>query len=258
MCSTPNPTAMFSFKRLSTQFRVLLGQYATRHGVALLAMLLYFTFTHFRFVPNLVLNDNNPFNNFFNLATIAAIALSLDLFRVLRSRTAGIYYQMTPATVTEKWLAALLYSTVFSLAVCFVAFWLVHALIITGANLFSPVDYAYQFPEWFNAWDNLKSLLFFQSLFFVGAVVFKKSPFLKTLLVIAGTLVLFSLVMGLVIKHQMQVTSISMTFDSQKGIRGFEYLDQFETLVKTLSVLSWVLPFGCWAGAWYRLKTIQH
>lgn len=249
---------MFSFKRLNTQFNILLGQFATRHGVALLAMLMYFILTHFTFTPSLVMSDNNPFDRFFNLAAIGAIFFSIDIFRTLRSRTAGIYYQMTPATVTEKWLAALLYTTVFTLVVFFGAFMLVHVVIITGANLFDQIEHAYRFPEWMSVWDECKGLLFLQSLFFLGGVLFKKNPFLKTILIIVGSLVLFSLIMGLVIKHQFDVESLSITLDSSKGIRGFELIEQFETLVKILIAFSWVLPFGCWAGAWYRLKSIQH
>lgn len=249
---------MFSFKRLNTQFNILLGQHAARHSVALAALLVYFIFTHFTFTPSLVLSDNNPFDNFFNLVALAAIGFSIDIFRTLRSRTAGIYYQMIPATVTEKWLAALLYTTLFTVVVFFLTFWLVHAFVITGANIVDPINHAYQFPEWSNAWNECKVVLFLQSIFFFGAVLFRKNPFLKTALIMLGTMVLFSIIMGLIIKHQIDVESVSFSFDSNKGIQGLELLEQFETLVKTLSVLSWILPFACWAGSWYRLKTIQH
>lgn len=249
---------MFSFKRFNTQFCILLGQNANRHGIALLVMVMYFVIIHFKFSPSLILTDRNPFDDFFMLLTIGSIGFSLDVFKQLRSPIAGIYYQMTPATVFEKWLAALLYTTLFTLVVIFTTFLLVHTLIITGANLFSTVDYAYQFPNWALAWENLKMVLFFQSLFFLGAVVFKKSPFLKTILVVVGSVILFSIIMGLVIKHQFDVDSLSVSFGTDKGMQGFEVLEQFETLIKVLNVFSWILPFGCWGAAWYRLKTIQH
>lgn len=249
---------MFSLKRFNTQFAILLGQNATRHGIALSAMLLFFTLLHFKFTPNLILTDGNPFDHWLLLTFAGCIGFSLDVFRQLRSRTAGIYYQMTPATAFEKWLAALLYTTVFTIGVLLVSCWLVHGLIITGANLFSSSEYTYQSLEWRLLWDNLKQVFFFQSLFFLGAVLFKKNPFLKTILVIVASIVLFSLIMGLLIKHQLNIDSVSVSIDSRKGNNGLELIEQFEALMKGLIVASWVLPFACWVATWYRIKTIQY
>jgi len=255
---------MFSFKRFAEQFKIISYQNAYRHGLFLLIFCLIFLLNHFKVFNGMILDDDNPFDNFGLFVTIAALINSLDVFGRLRWDKSGIYYLMVPATITEKYLAALIYSTIVTFVVYLAAYSLVHFLAITSYGLITGSGYPYHFPDISKLWDILKDLFFFQSLYFLGSVIFRKNPFGKTTAVILVSIFTFSIITGLIIKNRYGLTEYSFnqsfTFNGVNEFSFFNEIKQFddlERLVKVLIISTWVIPFACWIAAFFRLKTIQ-
>jgi hypothetical protein len=255
---------MFSYNRFSEQFKILLYQNYRRHGMILLIFVLYLLFIHYEFIETGTNAGDKLFNGFGFCVTLAALFHSIDAFGKLRTTNSGIYYLMVPATIFEKYLAALLYSSIVTFIVYLSTFCFVHLLTISVFNLFSPVDLAYAFPNLNTIWEILKDMFFFQSLYFFGSILFRKNPFAKTTLIIVGSIVLVSIISGLILKNSGFGADVnfSHTYSFNGPMDGnfmdtFPMFDNFKLVIDTLIVGSWILPFLCWTAAFFRLKTVQ-
>jgi hypothetical protein len=123
--------------------------------------------------------------SFYKTAVIFSVILSImacqDVFNKLRSTPSGIQYLMLPATITEKYAAAWLYSSLFTLLVVHATYFLVQFIGIGTGNLLTGMGLGFGFPGWTDVFNTVKTVLYTHSLFFFGSILFRKNPFLKTL-----------------------------------------------------------------------------
>jgi hypothetical protein len=173
---------------------------------------------------------------------------------------------MLPATTLEKFFSAWLYSTIVTFIVFLFIYTITNVLSILIGNTFSHVTLSMYFPNPEKIWDSLKDMFFFQSLYFLGALIFKKNPFAKTTLVIFGFLVLVSLISGIIIGNSIKGSSgffnnnFNFSFNgsmSDYTVNGVPMEVFFESLKNIIVICLYILPFACWTGAYFRLKNIQ-
>jgi hypothetical protein len=245
---------MFSFNRFYEQLKIVLFHGTRIHGTMLLIFLLYFLLSHFSVFNHMTLSNKDPFASFEFLTVLAAVLSSVEVFGRLRFVHSGMNYLMVPATSLEKYLAAFLYTTVGTFLVYTLSFGIIHGMVIGWHNVTS-LDYiAYNFPSVVELWSVFKTLLFVQSLYFLGALVFKKSPLALTTLVIISCVLTFSFIMSWTFFHQAGFDASLHLSDNVVNMKASNSLLMFKNV---FIVGSWVLPFVCWTLAYFRLKSTQ-
>jgi len=171
---------------------------------------------------------------------------------------------MTPASQLEKFLQKLLMTTIF-----FILFLLVALLTASALNsliytlffkrsvpLFNP------FQRWI--WVNIGHYLIVQSIFFLGAVWFRRHNFVKTVLAINILLFLITLLIGgfsaLIFRGPLQeAIGGNGSYFIQAGqimIQNFNHLNPY--IIGLLKVIYFGLlaPFF-WLVAWFRMREIE-
>jgi len=110
---------MFSFKRFSEQFKIILMQNAQKQGMFLAVLSLVFIYSHFVMFQKG--GGSLPLDFMFwgFVITVFTIVNSTNVFSALLRTDSGIHYYMTPASIGEKFAAAWLYSSIFTIAVLF-------------------------------------------------------------------------------------------------------------------------------------------
>ena len=245
---------MFSFNRFYEQLKIVLFHGTRIHSTMLLIFLLYFLLSHFSLFNHMTLSDKDPFASFEFLTVLAAVLSSIEVFARLRFVHSGMNYLMVPATSLEKYLAAFLYTTVGTFLVYTLSFGIIHGMVIGWHNVTS-LDYiSYNFPSVVELWDVFKTLLFVQSLYFLGALVFKKSPLALTTLVIISCVLTFSFIMSWSFFHQIGVDGNMLNSDHSVSLQASHSLLMFKNI---FIIGSWILPFVCWILAYFRLKSTQ-
>ncbi|MDP4278625.1 MAG: hypothetical protein Q8914_13450 [Bacteroidota bacterium] len=256
---------MFSFNRFSQQFKIILYQNAHRHSIYLLIFAIYMLFKNFRYAESFSFlngfsgitgNLSVSFESFCFIVTLIAIIHSVEVFGQLRSTSSGISYLMLPATIFEKYAAAWIYTTIVTFLVYLSTYYLIHIVTISAFNLFSSSGIAYSLPTLSQLWDSMKDLFFFQSLFFLGAVVFRKNPVGKTIVSILICMVVLSIIY-IVFLHHMATEQAAYWNSSMNLSFNMNNLPGNEAIKEILRICSWLLPFACWTGAYYKLKSLQ-
>jgi hypothetical protein len=258
---------MFSFKRFYEQFKILVYQNFNRHGVFLLIYVLYLVFVHFKYFNTSGNSADYPFESFGFIISLAGIFFSIDVFGKLRTSTgSGITYMMTPATIFEKFFSALIYSTIVVFIVFFITYLFVNFVAITTGNIIQTTHLPYYFPDLHKIWSVLSDMLFFQSLYFLGSVFFRKNPFGKTTAVIAGFIVIVSLISAFILKHSIQGSNeffhnnFTFNFNGSMDdytINGVPMDIFFENVKNVIIVCAYILPVACWTASYFRLKKLE-
>jgi len=185
---------MFSIARFSEQFMILFRQNKSRHG---LILGIFVGIQLFGFANYFSGTGNKDIASFYQFATFLTIILGVmacqDVFNKLRSTPSGIQYLMTPATITEKYSAAWLYSSIFAFLVAQTTFFLVQFLGVTVGNAITGLNSEFGFPEWKGIWDVFLTVMFTHAVFFFGSLLFRKNPIIKTLGSYIGIVLLLSL-----------------------------------------------------------------
>jgi len=170
---------------------------------------------------------------------------------------------MTPATITEKYAAAWFYSSFFTIFVYSTTVIFIYIVSVTVGNLFTDFDLSLNLPNTEMLWQGLLSILFYQSFFFLGATIFKKNPFLKTLLCI----ILFFMVLGGI--ASVMITMFMGGVEAMNshhwnidinGLNDLQYLNlpiDLETIKNIAKMTLISIPVICWVAAYFRLKTRQ-
>lgn len=245
---------MFSFNRFFEQLKIVFFHGTRMHGTLLLIFLLYFLLSHFSLLDHMSLSNKDPFNSYEFLTVLAAVLSSIEAFGRLRFVHSGINYLMLPATTLEKFTAALLYSTIGTFLVYTLSFGMIHGIVIGLHNITSPAYMAFNFPTAIELWSVFKTMLFVQSLYFLGALVFRKSPLALTTLVIISSVLVMSFIMSWFFVHQTQVYGSMRTQDFWVNMKGSDSL----MFIKNVIIIgSWALPFICWTASYFRLKSTQ-
>jgi len=140
---------MISTQRINEQFKIVALHTAGKQALFLLVFLLFFVYSHFNRFNSSSLINQNFFSSFGFLVTLASILYSIAVFDRLRSRHAGLYYLMVPATAFEKFVVSLIYTTVIIFLVYTLSFFfgarfdhrhLQHDYSPKGTLLFPTVD----------------------------------------------------------------------------------------------------------------------
>lgn len=186
---------MFSIARFSEQFRILVRQNLNRHGLVLGIFVLLQMFVQVLYFNGFGGMDEK---SFYKIAMFLSIILCVlacqDVFNRLRNTPSGIQYLMTPASMTEKYAASWVYSALFIFLVVQSAFVVFQLIGMSIGNLITGMGSGYGIPEWIDIWDIFKAVLLTHSIFFLGSLVFKKNPIIKTIATYMGINFLFSLI----------------------------------------------------------------
>lgn len=258
---------MFSLKRLSNQFKILVYQNYTRHGIFILIYVFYLIYMHLNLFSSESPNLETVFSNFGLAASLAGIFFSIDTFSKLRSSTgSGIMYLTVPATIFEKFLSSLLYSTIFTFITFSAVYLVFHIVLIFTGNVITGSNLSLYIPEMSLIWEAISDMLFFQSLYFFGALIFKKNQFGKTTAIIVGFIILTSIIGGLILKYSLDnstnVFENSFTINlrgdlSSYTINGVPLTEVFENFKTIIIALTYIIPVAMWTGSYFRLKKIQ-
>jgi len=256
---------MFSYKRFSEQFKINLFQNAFRHGMFLLIVCLGLIIIHYRFFHSGAPSHQDLFDSAGFVLCLMSIINSIDVFSKLRRTDSGIQYMMMPANTLEKYSAAWLYSTLFTFLVYLVAYYIIHFLSISVGNMITGYGASYQSMDLSRLWELFTGTMFVQSIYFLGSVYYRKNPFVKTTAVVFGCIVVISIISSYILKLYLENSGIN--FNSS----GFTWnittnnnlmLDlpgsDFSTnLVEILKVILYLIPFGCWTAAFFKLKKLE-
>ena len=193
---------MFNIARFSEQFMILFRQNKNRHG---LILGIFVAFQLFSFI-NFFFNDPQPdVHGFFKTAYFMTIVLCVvacqDVFNKLRHTPSGIQYLMIPATITEKYAAAWLYSSLFVFVSSMLTFWVMQIFGITVGNLITGMGVDYGMPGWEKVLDVFSTMMFTHSVFFFGSLLFRKNPIVKTAAIYMGTLFILAMIMAWMAKE---------------------------------------------------------
>jgi len=252
---------MFSIKRFFEQFKIIWMQNSQRIflNMGILALLIIF----FNFM---IFNQYIDKFNFFGFGGVIIAFMtfisSANVFSSLQQTSSGIHYFMTPATITEKYAAVWFYSSFFTIFVYSITIILIYIFSISVGNLFTDFHLSLNLPNSEMLWQGLLGILFYQSFFFLGATVFKKNPFFKTLFCI----ILFLMVVGIITKVLMiwLIGGIEdMNYQWNLGINDFNDLDKLsksfdlETYKNIAKMTLTSIPVIFWVIAYFKLKTRQ-
>ena len=254
---------MFSFKRFSEQFKIILMQNAQRQGLYLIVMSLVLIYCHFLMFNRGGGNLPLDFPAWGFIISIMTIINSTNVFSALLRTDSGIHYYMSPASIGEKYAASWLYSSLFTITIYAAVIGLVHLASMSLGNAITGLDLPYHFLKVSEMRDGFLSLMFFQSLFFLGAVAFKKNPFGKTLLTIILSSFIIGLLSSVIIGNYMygsewmsSANNINFSWNgSLDTINEANIPDSMRNFWYALKIIIGAIPFICWIAAYFRLKT---
>lgn len=186
---------MFNIARFSEQFNILFRQNKNRHGMILG---IFIAFQLFSYISFFFIDPQPEVDGFFKTAyfliIILCIVASQDVFNKLRNTPSGIQYLMTPATITEKYAAAWLYSSLFVFITSMLTFWVVQLFGISVGSLITGIETDYGMPTWKKVLEVFYTMMFTHSIFFFGSLLFRKNPIIKTAAAYMGIVFLLTLV----------------------------------------------------------------
>jgi len=252
---------MFSIKRFFEQFKIIWMQNSQKVFLNIGILTLIIIFINFMIFNQFI--DKFSFGLGGVIIAFMTYISSANVFSSLQQTSSGIHYFMTPATITEKYAAAWFYSSFFTIFVYSITVFLIYIFSISVGNLFTDFHLSLNLPNTELLWSGLLGILFYHSFFFLGATVFKKNPFLKTLLCI----ILFLMVLGVITKITMvwfiggiegmnsyqwnlEINDFS---DFDKLSKSFD-LETYENIAK-MTLTS--IPVIFWVIAYFKLKTRQ-
>ena len=201
---------------------------------------------------------------FFAAITVVILGAGTKIYGNLTEKRAGSNFLMLPASTFEKWLSM-------GLITCIIL-----PVILLALQLGSDALASFIFPNSYG--DRLLELIALQELkdtliengvrvnwaglllldwseyiltFTLGAICFKKSKIAKTILCIFGI--------------SMILSTLGMIFIGRNGTMYINWFDQFDTPVKAVKALNWLLSIaftimvgGMLGGIYYRIRTLKH
>lgn len=165
-----------------------------------------------------------------SLYTLGGLILTSMIFNEVHSPTKAFQFLTLPSTTSEKLFAAWFTGTVIYTVVSMVAIFTLSILVevIKGVNLGSWTPFNIFNPFTADVISTILGFFFYQSMFLLGAVYFKKNNFIKTLLVIIIFVLgsLFVLNIGLLIfgLSQNQEFFLNIQLDAQSWFTLLKYI----------------------------------
>lgn len=261
---------MFSFKRFSEQFKINILQNAHRHGLFLLIVSLfliikyYHYFNHFNYGGFEGFEGRNMLSSALFVTSIMSIIVSIDIFKKLSITNYGIHYLMIPASTLEKYLAAWLYSTLFTFVIYITLYYIIHLLSMFVGNLITGLNLPYQHFSLSQLWEYFTKMMFIQSFYFLGAILFKKNSFVKTTACIFGCVIILIIIGSYVItfNHALDLSLFNINSTSTDNnvtnntINGLnpEVIEHYKDMIE---IILYIIPFICWSAAYIKLKRAE-
>lgn len=240
---------MFSFKRFFKQFKIDILQNAHRHGLYLLIICLLFIYNRYHvyhylysgsFESERMMRPEDFVKIIMIILGVIDMFISIDMFRNLSKTNSGINYLMMPATTLEKYLAAWAYSTLFTFVIYIIAYFVIDRTSMFIGNLITGHSYQDIETSIITRFHMLffKYMIFFQSFFFLGAVLFRKNSFIKT----TATLFFFTILISIISNYIIKISNINVSS---------------EYFVKIIKTIFYIIPFICWSAGYLKLKNTQ-
>lgn len=189
---------------------------------------------------------------------IGGVVISSMVFNDLHQWPKNIHYLMTPTSMFEKWLAKLLFTTIFFIVLSTVLYFLFSLLSMGITSLIFGRAHPL-FNPFHPVIIKLAGLyLIVQSVFFFGSIYFKKYALVKTLLSITAIVILLGLFAGLVFRIAFAgffregfwgIQLEGQMFDWERGQNFFESLGVILEIV-----LKFVIPPLFWGLSYFRLR----
>ncbi|MDZ7721198.1 MAG: hypothetical protein U5K72_20415 [Balneolaceae bacterium] len=165
-----------------------------------------------------------------SLYTLGGLILTSMIFNEVHSPTKAFQFLTLPSTTSEKLFAAWFAGSVVYTVVSMVAIVALSLLIetIKGVNTGHWTPFNLFNPFSADVLSMVLRFFFYQSIFLLGAVYFKKNTFIKTLLVIIvfvlGTIFILNIGMLIFGLSQNQDLSINIQLDAQQWITPIKYI----------------------------------
>ncbi len=203
------------------------------------------------------------FYNYIAIFVVGGLIFTSRSFKEYYRRNRNTPQLMLPASKTEKWLEKLVITTVGWIVSSFVIF-SVYAFLSAGLN--ELIFGFHTSPLW---WRSELGWLFLhyaviQSIFFLGASIFRKTAVFKTLLSIFVLSILisvisalfFRIIFGDVFSVVLDISSNDINFGPEDA--PAEIFGYFERLWTLLKVFYWavIIPF-CWGVSLVRFREIE-
>lgn len=195
----------------------------------------------------------------FNVMLLVGIVLTSRQFAGIRSKEKGIYLFMLPATTLEKfivqWAASLVGFYCFSVLAVAIGGTLSN---LVAAILYESAEFAVSYPE--NFIDSFAVYCFFHAVFFCGALVFKGSNFLKTILALMAIFFVVTVGSGVYLKNSLLRRHHSGFFLQMDGPGDFyQFISgpSSTTIYFAKIAISVVVPLILYGISFYRFQQWQ-
>ena len=210
------------------------------------------------FVSGLLLRA--PSSGFlFKAMLLVGIVQVSRLFAGLQYKDKGAYLMLLPAAMTEKflvqWLASLLVYFLFAIGVISLGGTLSN---LVATFIYQTAVFRVSYPV--DLISSFRSYLFFHAIFFTGALVFKRSQFLKTSLVVIAVSFALMLGVGMYLQNSlMQRFSNSFIFRFNGADELFFMLgDSSATTFYYAKLIVWILiPALLYLFSFYRFIHLE-
>jgi hypothetical protein len=252
---------MLSIKRITDDFKSTNMLLSRRNGWVLLILSLWILLMHYIYFKTAHW-DGPAQVGYSMIYVLMGIMAASDVFGKLRGSVSGAHYLLTPSSTEEKFISAWLYSTLYAFAVTFVLTTLVHTIGMALGNAFTGENLPMDYPGLRELSKNFLEMMFFQSLFFLGSVFFRKNPVVKTIATIFAVSFIVSITASLVLKgyvemHGQYAFNFNSEADWQNMFTGMDTNRLTNTLKIIAKTVLYATPFVCWTASYFTLKNKQ-
>ena len=201
---------------------------------------------------------------FGSILAIGGVIVTSLAFLDLHDGKRATHYLTLPGSTLEKYLSRLLLTTI-GWTVLVMAFYMATTLVSAGLSMVIFRDAGEIFlPVTRLTWDSVGNYLAVQSVFFFGAVYFKKNHLLKTIL--ASVIVAFSFAVGSVIAARIAFlgqfeglipteAELTRIFQSVPEAANLRFARVMETIVQV--VYRSVMPLFFWILGYRRMRETE-
>ncbi len=191
------------------------------------------------------------YNKFFAfLLFTAGLIITSGSFREMHLKNKAQYYLLLPASHFEKFLSRLLLTTIgFSLFTLFGT--VVVSYISEGLNtlLFNRHNPIFN-PFTSQVWLTIARYTVLQSIFFLGAVYFRKNNFIKTINVLLLSALILSIIVMLLFRH--------LFADILQGYRFSMVYANGMSFLRIVNIFLWIVPAPLfWTIAYFRITEAE-
>jgi len=256
-------TTTFNFSRIRLLFVRFFAENWRRDLTTLSAF-----FVAFGVLPHLINFFLFPFILFCLLLFIGGIHFSARIFHEIHYTSSGMHYLHIPASRSEKFFVHLVLTLILYPLVCF---FLYFAAIFIG-NLLEPImpamfnyktiDMANLFPSSSLPGISISSVgklltnfITYQSIFFLGSLIFKKHPTTKTIL----SLIAFGIVLGIIQACLGQIFWTNIDISSIGGLKDKitqlgEHLMGSRIMVHAEYIFTAIIALFFWTVSFLKFK----